>query len=199
MHRRSTITFAFLAIVLTAKGGINLTPSASEYVSEGIKYQKLVFQSDKQSVEYDPPPGWSFHGSAERVQLMPPKKRFAEALIEVVPLAVPQGLDEKIVKALAQQLVSSVPADSQFVTIVSEEQNSVLLDGKPSFEVTVSYKLIGEKFLKSALFVNLPDTQLIFRLTARKDDFEALHSEFKRSIFSWHWVEPSASVETAAR
>jgi hypothetical protein len=195
MLRISPITFAFLTIVLTAKSAIDLTPSVHEYIGEGIKYQKLIFQNDKQRVEYNPPPGWAFHGSAERVQLTPPKKSFAEALIEAVPLAAPQPLDEKFTKALEQQFISSLPSGSQFVEVVSEEQNPVPLDGNRTFEVTASYQLMGVKFLRSALFVNLPDTQLIFRLAARNDDFEALHNEFKRSIFSWHWVAADSGAK----
>jgi hypothetical protein len=194
---RSAIVALFLTIALTAKSGIDLTPFADEYISEGIKYQKLTFRRDKQRVEYNPPPGWSFRGSAERVQLTPPKRRFAEALIEALPLAAPQRLDETVIKALEQQFISSLPSDSQFVTVVTEERNPVLLDGSPTFEVIVSYQLIGEKFLKSALFVNLSDTQLIFRLAARKDDFDALHSDFKRSILSWHGVQPRSSAQEA--
>lgn len=176
-------------IVLTAKSGIDLTPSVSEFVGEGIKYQLLSFRQDKQRIGYNPPPGWSFSGSAERVRLIPPKKNFAEAVIEAVPLAAPQPLDEKITKALEQRFVSSLPSGSQFVAVVSEEQNPVPLNGNPTFEVIASYQLMGEKLLTSSIFANLPETQLIFRLTARKDDFESLHREFKRSIFSWHLIE----------
>lgn len=195
---RSTIIVAFLTIVFTAKSGIDLTPSASEFIGEGIKYQKLSFLQDKQRIEYDPPPGWTFSGSAERVQLTPPKKTFAEAVIEALPLAAPQPLDEKITKALERQFIASLPPGSQFVTVASEEQNPVPVDGNPSFEVTASYQLMGEKFLKSAIFANLHDVQLIFRLTARKDDFELLHRDFKRSIFSWHWIEADRSGEQVA-
>jgi hypothetical protein len=194
---KSIIAVGFLIIAAIVKADIDLTPTPMEYMSEGIKYQKLIFRKDQQRVEYNPPPGWSFRGSADRVQLTPTKKRFAEALIEAVPLAGPQPLDEKVVKALGQQFISSLPPGSQFVAIVGEERNPVLLDGSPTFEVTACYQVIGEKFLKSALFVNLPDTQLIFRLAARKDDFEALHSDFKRSILSWHWVEPKPSAQEA--
>jgi len=74
----------------------------------------------------------------------------------------------------------------------------VLLDGNGSVEITVSYQLMGEKFLRSAIFVNLPHAQLVFRLSARKDDFQPLHRDFKASILSWHWVDQAedASVES---
>ena len=191
MIRRSVIILLFVTAALTVRGGgLDFTPKATEFVGEGIKYQKLTFRKNKQLVEYYPPPGWTFLGSAERIQLRPPKKIFAEAVIEAAPLVVPQTLDEKAIKSLEQRFVSSLPSGSQFVTVVNEEQNPVLLNGNPTFEVTASYQLMGEKFLTSALFSNLTDTHLIFRLSARKDDFQALHFEFRRSISSWHLTEP---------
>jgi len=189
---KSTIILVLSATVFTARGGIDFTPTASEFIGEGIKYQKLTFRKDKQLIEYYPPCGWTFLGSAERIQLRPPQKTFAEAVIEAVPLIAPQPLDEKITKALAQQFLSTVPPGSQFASVVNEEQNPVPLSGRPTFEVTVSYQLMGQKFLRSALYANLPDTQLVFRLTAKKDDFEPLHSEFRRSVFSWHLIEADA-------
>jgi hypothetical protein len=199
MLRRSTVILVLATTAFIARGGIDFTPTATEFVGEGIKYQKLTFRKDKQLVEYYPPPGWSFAGSAERIQLRPPKKNFAEAVIEAAQLSTPQLVDEKIAKALTQQFLSTMPAGSQFVTVVSEEQNPVPLDGKPTFEVTVSYQLMGEKFLRSALYANLTDTQLIFRLSARKDDFQALHFEFKRSISSWHPIESGEEPAEVAK
>jgi hypothetical protein len=193
MLRTSTISILILTAIITAKAGIDLTPLATEYIAEGIKYQQLTFRQDKQAIEYELPWGWSFHGSANQFYLNPPKRNFAEAVIESVPLAAPRPLDEKVSKALEQQFIDSLPVGSQFVTVVSEGQNTILLDRHPSFEVTVSYQLIGEKFLRSAIFVNLPDTQLMFRFTARKDDFAALYQTFRSSILSWHWVEPGPS------
>jgi len=183
-------------IALSAQGGIDLTPVSSEFIGEGIKYQQLTFRQDKQRIEYYPPPGWSVTGTAERVRLTPPKKNFAEAAIETVPLKAPQPLDEKNMKELQQRFIASLPPTSQFVTVVGEEPNPVPLSGNPTFEVTASYQLMGEKFVTSSIFANLTDTQLVFRLTARKDDFEALHRELKRSVLSWHWVEPAQAAST---
>jgi hypothetical protein len=199
MLRRWTVALALLATTLTAKSGIDLTPTVNEYIGEGIKYQKLIFRHDKQGIEYNPPPRWEFHGGPNQLQLTPPKRNFAEAVIEAVPLPAPQPLDDKVSKALEQQLIVKLPPGSQFVTIVSEGQNPVLLNGNRSFEVTVSYEVMGEKFLRSAIFANLSNTQLIFQLTARKDDFEPLHREFRMSIASWHWVESATTIATAAK
>jgi hypothetical protein len=199
MLRRSTIAVVLLTIALTAQSGIDLTPTMYEYIGEGIKYQKLIFRQDKQSIEYNPPPTWKFHGGPNQLLLTPPKKKFAEAVIEAVSVLAPQPLGERMSKILEQEFIAKLPPDSQLVTVVSEEQNPVLLDGNRSFEVIVSYQVMGEKFLRSAIFANLRDAQLIFRLTARKDDFEPLHREFKMSISSWHWMEAATSAKSVAR
>jgi hypothetical protein len=197
MLPRSTIALLFFVTIASAYSGIDLTPSVTEYVANGMKFQNLIFQDDKRRIEYEPPRDWSFNGGTNQLRLKP-KKNFAEAVIAAVPLSKPQSLDENAIKLLEQQVIAALPVGSQFAKIEEEIANPVLLNENASFEVTVSYQVTGEKFFRSAIFVNLRDTQLIFRLSARKDDFQALHREFKVSIFSWHWIEPDqASPGTA--
>lgn len=194
MTRTSTILLA-LTTGVSCFGGIDLTPAITSYTSSGETIQQLIFKHDNGGIEYEPPMGWRFTGDPRQLHLNPRDKQFADAVIEAVPLQKPQPLDEKAVKTLEEQFVASVPPGSQSVAVVQAEQNPMLLDGNQTFAVTVSYQLMGNKFLRSALFVNLPDTQLIFRLTARKDDFEPLQREFRRSISSWHWKEPKRSAQ----
>jgi hypothetical protein len=195
MFTRLTIALFLLLLTDTSYGVPDLTPSTREYIANGMKFQQLVFKDEKQRIEYEPPRGWNFEGGANQLQLKP-KKNFAEATITVTPLSKPQSLDENVRQALREQFMASLPVGSQFAKVEEEVSNPVLLNGNESFELTVSYQATGEKFFRSALFVNLRDTQLVFRLTARKDDFQALHREFKGSIFSWHWIgEKDATAE----
>jgi len=196
---RSTVTAFVVSAMSAASAGIDLTPSPSEYVAEGMKHQQLTFVQDKQRIKYELPAGWRYDGGGAQVHLTPPNKKFAEATITAAPLAKPEALDENTIKVLEQQFVAALPLGSQFVKIEEEIPNSVLLSGNPSFEVTASYQLNGEKFLKSALFVDLRDTQLVFRLSARKGDFPALHREFKSSIFSWHWIDSEPGHSAVAK
>lgn len=181
------IALFLLLLAAPSNGGIDLTPSPTEYVANGMKFQQIIFKDEKQRIEYEPPQGWNFGGGANQLHLKP-KKNFAEAVITVTPLSKPQAFDENARQALREQFIASLPVGSQFTKVEEEVSNPVLLNGNESFEITVSYQSTGEKFFRSALFVNLRDTQLVFRLTARKDDFQALHREFKGSIFSWHWI-----------
>lgn len=78
---------------------------------------------------------------------------------------------------------------SQQAALVRQEQNPILLNNNQSFEVVVSYKGLGDNFERSVLFVNTPTNQLVFKLTARKSDFDALYRAFRASISSWEWQE----------
>ena len=195
MLRRSTTSCFLLLTAIAAHAGIDLTPSSGEYVAQGIKHQQLIFHQDKQRIEYEPPPGWGFEGSSHLLRLKPPQQnQFAEAIIEAVRSAAPQGFDEQATKALEQEAIGNLPPGSQFVKVELETHNPIPLNRNQSLEVTISYQVIGEKFWRSVLLVNLPDTGLIFRLTARKQDFDALHREFATSISSWQWVDENEAA-----
>ena len=198
MPTRSTIALFSLLLAAASNGGVDLTPTAGEYVANGMKFQQLTLKDEKRRIEYEPPRGWSFDGSANQLHLKP-QKNFAEASITAAPLTKAQPLDDTAATILGEQVMAALPVGSQFAKIEEGVTNPVLLGGNPSYEVTVSYQSVGEKFCRSVLFVNLPDTQLTFRLTARKEDFQALHREFKTSLFSWHWIEQGKNtVESTA-
>src|SRR6266568_4275447 len=113
MLLRSTVSLLLFVTALTARGGIDLTPSVNEYVAQGIKFQQLTFKEDKRRIEYEPPSGWKFDGGPNQLHLVPPQKNFAEAVIAVTPLNKPQPLDENTIKLLEQQFVASLPTGSQ--------------------------------------------------------------------------------------
>jgi hypothetical protein len=194
---RSTIGLAIFGFAF-AKAGIDFTPAVSEYVAEGVKFQQLTFQYDKQRIEYEPPRAWIFDGGSTALHLKPPQKSYAEGVIEAEPLSKPQLLDENVQKSLEQKLIANLPSGSQLVKIEQEIESPLLLNGNRTFEVTLSYQLMGEKFCRSALFATLPDVQLTFRFTARRDDFEPLHREFRASILSWHPVEATDAKQVAS-
>jgi hypothetical protein len=192
---RSTIAVVIASAAFNTKAGIDLTPAVSEYLAEGAKFQQLTFVHGKQKIEYELPLGWSFESSSVELRLKPPKKMFAEAVINAAPLIKPQPLDQNTIEALKQHFIASLPPGSQFVKIERELQNAVALGYNNGFDVTVSYQVMGEKFLRSALFVNLPDTQLTFRFTARKGDFEPLQRDFRMSIGSWRWLGSDTPIQ----
>jgi hypothetical protein len=195
MTRLLLIMLAALAI--PARAGIDLTPSASEYVAEGNTFRQLSFKDGKRRVVYELPRQWNYRGDGSSLQLLPPNSARADASIQVTNLAKPQPFDETLCAALKGQSLRAAPAGAQNVTVLNEEFNPLRLERGDVYAVTISYQALGETFLRSALYVNLSDAQLNFRLTARKADFETLQRAFRSSILSWHWVEPSAGPTAA--
>jgi hypothetical protein len=183
----------------TSAKALDLTPVVSEYVAEGITFRQLTFKDGKRQVVYEPPQRWTCRGSGSSLQLTPPNAERADAAIQTVESSSPQSFDEKTRTALKEQFVRALPPGSQTIAVINEEQNPVVLENSASYAVTGTYQVIGETFVRSVVFVNLPGTQLTFKFTARKADFENLHKAFRSSILSWHWVDRSAAAELAQK
>jgi hypothetical protein len=171
----------------SAQGGIDFTPAVGERELAGIKFPQLYFKDNGRTVIYEHPRGWSYSGGGPRIKFTPPELTQAFAEIDQVPLTAPQNFDEPTVKALRAKTLSLVPPDSQSVVIVSEQPDPVLVNNNHSYEFIVSYNAFGQEFMMGVVYVNLPDTQLRFRTTARKPNFQTMHDAFRGSIFSWQW------------
>src|SRR4051812_7316547 len=198
---RATFTILLaLLLIRTSQAHLDLTPTPTEYVAEGIIFQRLTFkQANNTSLSYQPPRGWTCRGGADRLQLTPAQVTRAEALIQALPLASAQSLDEKSEAFLREQFLNTLPPGSQLVKLLNEEQNPVVLDNKLSYAVTASYQVIGETFVRSTLFINLADTQLRFTLNARQSDFEKLNRAFRQSLYSWQWREDRSSLANQSK
>ena len=164
---------------------------------QGIIQERLSFKDGERTVSMDLPTRWSFRSSPARLELIP-AVQFASGSVDASQLESPQPpWDENALKALTQQVLANVPPSSSDVAVVTEQQNTVVLDGRiPSFEVVVSYQILGQAFRRATIFINLPDTQLICRFTAPQGDFDSLSGAFRRSINSWAWSE--AKPDTVA-
>jgi hypothetical protein len=186
-----------VAFALSARAGIDLTPSASEYTAEGVTFKQLSFKDGERRVLYELPQLWSYRGGGSSLQLVPVKPESADASIQVVDITKPQPFDEKLFAALREQSLRAAPPGAQNVIVINEEMNPIRLERGDVYGVTISYQALGQSFHRSTLYVNLPDAQLTFRLTARKADFEALQRAFRSSILSWHWVERKPDAQIA--
>lgn len=192
MTRITFISLLGLLLTPTSQAHLDLTPTPTEYVAEGITFQRLIFkQADNTSLSYQPPRGWICRGGGDRLQLIPSGVTRAEGLIQALPIPAAEALDEKSEAFLREQFLKSVPPGSQLVKLLNEEQNPVVLDNNLSYAITASYQVIGETFVRSTLFINFADTQLRFTINARQGDFEKLNRAFRQSIYSWHVIEAS--------
>jgi len=186
---RKTFLIGLLAIGLQLTSGAAFELSTSEHETslEGIKLKQLVFKDKGRTVWYQPPRNWTISGGAAKIRMTPRELTFAQGEVEQSPLPAPQKFDEELMKTLQEATLASVPPTSQKVTLVSAETNPLMVNGHQTYAVTVSYQAHGQDFVASVLYLNLPDTQIRFRTTARKQDFEKVHAAVRRSIFSWQW------------
>ena len=188
-----------LTFAVSARGGIDLTPSPSEYTAEGITFKQLSFKDGKRRVVYELPRQWSYRADGTSLHLLPPNSTGADASIQVAGVPKPQPFDETLFASLREQSLRAAPSGAHNVTVLSEELNPVRLERGDVYAVTISYQALGETFVRSAFYVNLPDAQLTFRLTTRKTDFDSLQRAFRSSILSWHWVENNSATEVAQK
>ena len=181
-----------------AFAGIDFTPTPGERTFEGIKFPELYFHEKDRKISYEQPRGWRYSGDSSRIRFIPPDVPQAFGEISQTPLPAPQNFDEPTMKRLQDQVLASLSPDTRNVAIVSTEKNPLVINARETFEVTVAYELYSERYHQSVLFMNLPDTQLIFRFVARKPDFEKLHRAFRESLCSLQWLKPEHDGEQVA-
>ena len=61
----------------------------------------------------------------------------------------------------------------------------MLIQGKETFLVTISYAYYGQKYRRSILFLNRGNEQIRSQLTCREADFDGLQAAFFHSQFTW--------------
>jgi hypothetical protein len=184
--RSLTLLFACLSSLDSVQAGISLQPHESQYTLEGIKLKELAFfDGGSREVTYQQPPGWEYSGNSDRLSLRPPGKSRAEATISRV--ALPQSGDAGATgpETLVAEAIASVPQGSTGVKIISQGKNPLKISGKESFQLVMTFTLLGETFTRSISFLNREHEQLRFQLTAPAGDFEQLQREFQASLCSW--------------
>ncbi len=186
----STRSFGLLCIgllfVASAQADLQFAPRSSEYELEGMKFKQLVFANGaEREITYSPPGGWGYSGTATQLTLRPPSKSHADAIIYKVPLAQPGSFDDATTKKLTGEALSLVPSGSTNVELVSQGKNPVMIDGKETFLVILTYRVSGENYSRSVLFLNRGQEQVRFQLTCRQADFNELQRAFLGSQFSW--------------
>jgi hypothetical protein len=197
MRRAFPVLFCLAASLVTARAAIDLNPTLAEYKAEGITFKQLVFKDEKKRITYELPGLWTYRTVGNSVKLIPPNNSGVDITIQTDPATGARSSDDKGVTAVREHFLRGMPQGTQMVKLLSEEQNTIPFKGFTNSEVTASYQALGDTFMRRALYVNLPDGQLIFQLNARKSEFEGLYRTFRASILSWQWVDDSLS--TSAR
>lgn len=185
MVRSLTLILVGALFATAANAELQLTPKLSEYELDGVKFKRLAFSDDAQTVTYQPPRGWDYSGNAAQLTLRPPNKAQAEATITRIPLAQPGSFDEAGLKKLVSEATALVPKGSTNFSVVSEEKNPVTIRRKETFLITLAYTFYGQKMSRSILILNRGNEQLRFQLTCREANFSELHQAFLASHYTW--------------
>lgn len=194
MLRLLLLLLCLFPLVPETRAQIDFTPTVNRYLSYGEEYSTVSFKDAKRSISMEVPRKWTCRGEVGRLRFLPPDENFAEGIVEAAPAMRTRVFDEATVQALEAQVLNSVPAGSQGVSLVSRMENSVILNNQDlSYEFIVSYQTLGQTFQRSVIFVNSPDAQLIFRFTAPKAVFAHLNNVFNRTVSSWRMTEPPAA------
>lgn len=181
-------TLIFLAAcVLPARATIDFTATTGDRELEGIHFPQLIFHQNEHQITYEKPRDWNFSSDSGGMRLAPPDVAQAQVVVLQTPLTTPQVLDDATTKQLQQFVLSSAPSGAQNVVLIGEEKNPLQIHGQPTYAVTIGYNYFGQDFEACVLFVNLGDTQVRFRTTARKVDFDKVHRAFRGSLFSLSW------------
>ena len=185
MVRSLTLILSGAFFIVSARAELQLTPKVVEYKADGATLKHLEFSDGGKTVTYQSPRGWDCAGSASQLTLRPPNKAQVEATITRVPLPQPGSFDEESLKKLVSDAVALVPKGSENVSVVSQEKNPLLIQGKETFLITLSYTFFGQKYGRSILFLNRGNEQIRSQLTCRAADFDELHRVFFHSQFTW--------------
>jgi hypothetical protein len=185
MVRALTLVIGSALLIASARAELQLTPKVVEYKADGATLKHLEFSDAGKTVTYQSPRGWEYSGSGNQLTLRPPNKTQVEATITRVPLSQPGSFDDESLKKLVSEAVLLVPNGSEKVSVVSQEKNPLLIQGKETFLIKLSYTFFGQKYCRSILFLNRGNEQIRSQLTCREADFDSLQSAFFRSQFSW--------------
>jgi hypothetical protein len=117
--------------------------------------------------------------------LTPPSGQTGEAIVSRVKLLQPQAFDESTVKRLTTEVLASAPPGATRVTLSSQQKNPLLIEGKETLLVIISFELFGTPQSRSVMFLNRQGEQIRFQLTCPQVAFTQLQSQFLGSHFSW--------------
>src|ERR1700736_7022028 len=88
-----------LALIASASGELDLTPTETFYEIEGIRSPNLTFHDGSKPVTYTPPAKWTLSGGGRKLTFMPPDKVQEGAIFESALVDDPLAVKERALKA----------------------------------------------------------------------------------------------------
>jgi hypothetical protein len=168
-----------------ARAELHFTFQSQDSDLDGVKLHQLVFSDGDRQVKYAPPRDWQYFGDENRLRLVPPRGQTGEATVTRTKLQQPQKFDEVTMKRLAEEVIASAPPGARRVSMVSQEKDHLLIEGKETFLVVVKFELYGMTQMRSVMFLNRETDQIRFQLTCPEPSFAQLEKQFLASHFTW--------------
>src|SRR5436190_55358 len=120
--RLTTVIFV-LCFALRASAQIDLTPTSSERLLEGIKFPQIFFREGVRKISYESPRGWTDSSEgASKIRFSSSKYVQAESSIEVVKLKEPIAIPADAAK-LRELVLTLAPKDAEKVKLLEELAN----------------------------------------------------------------------------
>ncbi len=183
-------SIVILALGAASALAIDFTPIVPQNESPQMRrFPRLLFKDGTRTASYVPPAGWTYSGNPAGLRLEASDPSRSLATIQEIVRKNPKPFDPETVESLATALMTAVPAGSTDVRVMSKEQNPLRIGGAETLEIAISYFAVGKVRMRSVLFVNLPATQLQFSLSSLQAEFPAAHDRFRRSYYSWQWLD----------
>jgi hypothetical protein len=181
--------FALLASLLAAAPAwaLDLTPRPAFRELEGQKIPVLQFSDALRKINYRPPSEWRPTGGGKAVQFDVPGsgQNSMKLMLVTKPPGTPQAaeLTAETVQAIARAVL---PKGAENLMLTKETPSPFTLEGRPSLELTFSYLLFAQREVASIAVVDRSETEwFVLLVSARDSQFDTIHSEAVRSMFSW--------------
>lgn len=192
-----SICFAlFILVPVTGASAIDFTPRYAESVQDGFPVKRLYFSDEAQRIYLSIPNNWRVTGDGQHGTFTPGNFPQASIVLENSPISAQVAFDEKGLEAYRKAASDLIPPGASEVQIDFERANEIQINGWTSFEMAFTYRVYGQPFSKSVLFINIDrEKQIRFRVEARKENFEKLYPQARAALGSW--FAPSPELESA--
>jgi len=184
---RLTLALAAGVLLHAPARALDFTPQETWRALEGVRITVLLFSDPKGRIRYQPPGNWNVSGSGPTLALYPPN--VTGAYMKMFVLGHAAGIPEIAAFSsddLARWCRHYLATDAQEVKLLDENPSPFMLDGKPSREFIFDYKSSGQHYQTSVAVMDWTDREhLTVVITARVQDFKAIHDAGISSLFSW--------------
>jgi hypothetical protein len=170
----------------SARGDLDLTPSQDVRTLERVPIMRVLFHDGAKEITYQPPRGWTCTGSQGSASLSVPDHPQAKVtIVSAARVRIP-AFDDKAEKLfVANPGLLELPKGAKNVQITEVDVNPLVVDSHPTLEVQLTYSFYGQSCAKSILLINRNGAEVSCVLDSPAPDYQALHTAFRSSIFSF--------------